>query len=209
MLLLLVFGPVGVLIGVLLRPIAILLLDREPLHVVRVHDLLDALVVVKDGKSGHLVEVSQVLVIPVPTLDEDVACCLQGCAAHGPVGCSASHPFLLSFFGPVRAHSIVEGCRAPELITYDFRLAFDFILGLRIPRGVKVIFKESEVIVLDRHLGLARVHGLEALLIDFAERLTVLVSHDVSVSDLLVNRWVVQQGARLFILFGHHGLLIS
>ena len=46
LLLFLVLGPFGVLVRVLLRPVAILLLYSEPIDIVRIHDLFNALVVV-------------------------------------------------------------------------------------------------------------------------------------------------------------------
>ena len=46
LLFLLVLGPLGVLVRVLLRPVAILLLYSEPIDVVRIHDLFNAFVVV-------------------------------------------------------------------------------------------------------------------------------------------------------------------
>ena len=46
LLLLLVLGPLRVLIGCLLRPVAVLLLDGKTFDVVCIHDLFDSLVVV-------------------------------------------------------------------------------------------------------------------------------------------------------------------
>ena len=138
MLFLFVFGPLGVLVGVLLRPVAILLLDRKPFHVVRVHDLLDSLVVVKDGETWHLVEVSQVRIVLISTSDERITRVLQSRATHGP-RLSAFHSLLLGLLRPIGARSVVEGGRAPELAADDLGLTVDLVFNLLLSCGVVVV----------------------------------------------------------------------
>ena len=79
LLLFLVLGPLWIQIRILLRPIIILLLNGEAVHIVGVHNMLDSFVVVKDGQSRHFIEVGQMMVVAVTTLDECITSVLQGC----------------------------------------------------------------------------------------------------------------------------------
>lgn len=207
LLLVLVFGPLRVLVAVLLRPVPVLLLDSEALDVVAVHDLLDALVVVQDGEAGHLVEVRQVHVVPVATRDEIVPSRLQGGPPHGILD-GVAHALLLGLLGPVGAQRVVEGGRAAEFARQDLLFNVDLLLDLRFTSQVVVVFVEGEGVILDGVLGLFRVHRLEVLPGNLADRLTVLIANNVSVSYLLVNCRVVDECASLLGCLLRQGLLL-
>lgn len=108
LLLLLILGPLWVQIRILLRPVIILLLYGEAVHVVGVHDVLDSFVVVKDGQPRHFVKIGQMVVVAVTTLDELITGVLQGCPLHGLVTYHARLALFVSLLGPVGTLSIVE-----------------------------------------------------------------------------------------------------
>ena len=67
---------------VLLRPVRVFLLNLESLHIVLVHDLLDALIVVEDREARHLIEVRQVIVELAGASDEPIARVHESVALH-------------------------------------------------------------------------------------------------------------------------------
>lgn len=105
----------------------------------------------------------------------------------------------MSLLAPVRPHSVVESLGAQELAVQNLRLVVNMILDLGLVREVVRVLTDGEVVVLDRILGLWLRSGHEVLLEHLAQRLAELVTHDVSVANLLINRWVVDQSAA----FGH------
>ena len=90
---------------------------------------------------------------------------------------------------------IIEGFGAEELAVEHFRLVLYVVLNLRLVRQVVVVLADGENFVLDRVLGLGQGCWNEILLEYFAHGLTELVTHDVAIADLLVNRRVMNQSA--------------
>ena len=72
------------------------------------------------------------------------------------------------------------------------------ILNLRLVGQVVVVLANGENFVLDRVLGLGQGRWNEILLEYLAHWLTELVTHDVAIADLLVNRRVKNQSAPLY-----------
>lgn len=195
LLLLLVFLPLRVLIRILLRPIVVLLLDLEAFDVVGVHDLLDALVVVEDGQTGHLVEIRQMAVIAVTSADELVRCGLERVSLEVRVLHRVLHPLLVRLLRPIWHRTVVEVGGNAELTVEDFRLALEFLFDVLLVAQVVVILMHRELIILDLGLGKGLGDGNEGPFEDFADWSAMRVSDDVPVADLLVDRWVVDESA--------------
>ena len=100
--------PLGVGIRVLLCAIVVLLLDGEAFDIVRVHDLLDALVVIEDRQAWHLVELSQVAVIAVSSANELIRSVLERVALKVGVFHRTLHPLIVRLLGPVGPLVVVE-----------------------------------------------------------------------------------------------------
>ena len=93
----------------MLRAIAVFLLDVETFDIVRVHYLLDALVVVQDRQAGHLIEVSKMAVISVTTLDELIASVHQSVSLETCILQCACLSLLMTLLGPVWPLIVVKG----------------------------------------------------------------------------------------------------
>ena len=104
-----VLGVVGVVLVVLLGAVGVLLLDFEPFHVVLVHDLLDALVVVQDRQARHLVKVGKVVLKSVATSDELIPSVHQSLALELIVRSIALSSLLRILQCPVRTKTIIKG----------------------------------------------------------------------------------------------------
>ena len=79
----------------MLRPIAVLLLDLDPFHIVSVHDLLDALVIVQDGEAWHLIKVAKMAIVAITTADKFVTSVLKSVALEVSIFHRALHPLLM------------------------------------------------------------------------------------------------------------------
>ena len=62
-------------------------------------------------------------------------------------------------------------------------------------RQIVVVLVHGEGVIHDCLLGERLGDGDEGLLVDLADGLAALIPHDVTIADLLVNRWVVDQCA--------------
>ena len=100
--------PLGVGIRVLLCAIVVFLLDSETFDIVRVHDLLDALVVIEDRQAWHLVELSQVAIIAVASANELIRSVLERVALKVGVFHRTLHPLIVRLLGPVGPLVVVE-----------------------------------------------------------------------------------------------------
>lgn len=202
------------MIRILLRPIAVLLLDGGALDVVGVHDLLDALVVVKDRESGHLIEICQVRLIPIATADERITCRHQGVPFHTSVLHCAGLAFTVSLFRPIGACVVVESFRAAEIAGEDLGFALDVVFDVLLAHRIVARLMHGKIVILNRVLGLNLAGRDECFLVCFTEWLTVLVSDDVPAFDLLVDGRVMDQCAlaihtRAVIVVSHRLLLLK
>ena len=195
----------------MLRAVPVLLLDRKPFHIVRVHDLLDPLVVVQDRKSRHFVEVFEMRLVAIAAADKGIRRILEGVTLESSVFDHVHCPFFLSFLCPIWARGVVKTGRAQELASNYLGFVIDVVLDGTLTRQVVIVLVHRERVVLDRLLSFSLTSWNKCLLVLLANRLSKLVSDDVTVSDLLVDRRVVQQSARLghgrFIL--HRLLLVQ
>ena len=171
------------------------MLDGEALHIISVHDLLDALVVVQNGQARHLVELTQMAVITITATDELVTSGLQRIPLEIGVLQRTLHPLVVRLFGPVGPHVVVEGDRCAKLSMQDPRLIIDVILDLLLVSQIVLVLMDREVVVLDRVLGNGLRDWYKRLLVDLADRLAVFISNDVSVADLLIDCRIKDQCA--------------
>ena len=213
LLFLFVLGPLRILIRVLLRAVSILLLNSNPLHVVRVHDLLDAPVVVKDRESWHLVKVLQVGLISVASLDEGVPRRLQRVSLHACVLHAPGHPLSVGLLGPVRPLVVIEGLGAEEFAVEDLRLAINVVFNRLFTSGVVACLMHREGVVLDVVLAVCLIGWHKRLLVHLANGLSELVSNDVPVTDLLADRRVMDKSTfnryrLVVVILGQHRLLV-
>ena len=125
------------------------MLDGEAVHVVRVHDVLDSLVVVEDGQSRHFVEFGQVLVVAVATLDELITRILQRCPLHGCVSHDAHLTLLVGLLSPVGALGVVEVLGDAKLTMENFALVLDLVLYGVLTREIVVVIVHGERVVLN------------------------------------------------------------
>ena len=179
----------------MLRPIIILLLDGEAVDVIGVHDMLDSLVVVKDGQSRHFVKVGQVLIVAVTTLDELITGVLQGCPLQGLVTHHARLALLVSLLGPVGTLSIVKVLRDAEFSMKYFALFINLVLKYVLTSQIVVVIVHGEHVVLDCLLRDLLVGWHEILFISFAKRLAMSVTYDVPITNLLVDGRIVDESA--------------
>ena len=91
----------------------------------------------------------------------------------------------------MRSTCVVEGLRAHKLSTKNLSLVVDLIFYFFFQFQIEIVFIYSEVVVLNCLSCLHWIDRFESVLEDFTNRLAFVVSHNVPVSDLLVDRWVV------------------
>ena len=95
-------------VRVLLGAIVVLLLDGETFDIVRIHDLLDPLVVVENRQARHLVKLSQVAFIAIASANELVRSVLERVALKVGVFHRTLHPLIVRLLGPVGPLVVVE-----------------------------------------------------------------------------------------------------
>ena len=179
----------------MLRAVTIFLLDGDAFDIVRVHDLLDPPIVVEDRQSGHLIKIGQMLLVSVAALDESIACSHQGVSFHASVLQSPGHALSMCLFGPLWPLVNVESSRTEELAVKDFRLVVDVVLDCPLASCIVTGLVHREGVILDVIFACCPVGWHECLFVFLADGLAKLVPNDVPVPDLLVDRWVVDQGA--------------
>ena len=158
---------------VFLSSIPELFLLVSSLDVVLIHDLLDRLVVLKDGQSWHVFNRGQLAQIPDIRLDELVSCIAEGCPIETLLVLLTNDHLLGVPDVPVIAQTVVELVGSLEVTTDalalgDFSL---FVVGDSVE--VEVVFVHGELVVADCLSCFDWVDWSEILLVYLVHRHTI------------------------------------
>ena len=134
-------------------------------------------------------------VIAVATLDELITRVLQGCSLKGLVPHHARLALLVGLLDPVGTLSIIEVLGDTEFSMKYFALSVDLVFNHGLTAQIVVVVVHSESVILDFLLRGFFAGWNEILLISFAQGLSDSVTHDVSITNLLVNGGVVDESA--------------
>ena len=96
---------------------------------------------------------------------------------------------------PIWSRIIVESSSRDKLAMKELSLVLNVVFDRRLSSQIVVVLHHGESVILDHALRFRFACGDESLLILFALGLTELVAHDLPVAYLLVDGWVVDEGA--------------
>lgn len=111
----------------------------------------------------------------------------------------------MRLFAPIGPLGVVEGLGAEEFAVKNLGLRVNVILNLRFVSQVVGVLANCEVVILDRIFRIGLGSWYKVFLVHFAHWLSKLVSDDVPIPDLLVDRWVVNQSA----IYGSRRLVLG
>ena len=123
----------------------------------------------------------------VTALNEVVSSVHQCISLHTCILHSAGDALTVSLLGPIWALVVVKGLGAHELAVENLGFLIDMIFNLSLMRDIEFILAQGKIVIPDFSLCFRSVCWHESLFVNLAEGLTKSITHDVPVSDLLVD----------------------